>query len=532
MKLCGPAFGLLLAVCPLYAQPGYIDVRDKLDQGWPAALHAQYAHTDQGSMMMPMDLFLSLKTADGKQLSTDLERFGFIPDPDGTATNEPVRFLGVAIHKDTETQKDWVGLTCAACHTGRIRYLGKWFLVEGAPSMLDFDSFYAAVVDAVNRSPVANNYGDLKASLNTRLAYNATTIHAGFARVDAFGQIYNQVSAVALKNGPAGTAAPDAPVSYPLLWDIVQHERVQWNGSAPNLGEGGDGSKLRNIGEVLGVFGQITVPNLAPRHPKFKSSVAYQNVVKIEEWLKDLYSPSWPDTALPPIDAEMRRRGELVYNRQDVHCSECHKLLKDNNKRNRSYPLPIQMTKLTIIQTDPKVTVNFDRTANTRQLKGKHELLYPRTPFRSFKSTDALKDITAYMALGVLAEDRPSLIASLKDSVAMAWNVDKDFDVYKARPLNGIWATAPYLHNGSVPNLDQLLTAPTKRAQAFCLGSLNDFDPDIVGYATPKDAAPGCAAGEFRFDATLPGNRNGGHDYGTSLSADEKSDLIAFLKSL
>jgi hypothetical protein len=532
MKLCGSVLGLLSAVCPLYAQPGPVDLRDKLDQGWSPDLHAQYAHIDQGSMMMPLELFLALKTADGKPLSTDLERFGFVPDPEGTALTEPVRFVGVSTHRDPATKKDWVGLTCAACHTGRIRYQGKWFFVQGAPSMLDFDSFFAATVDAMNRSPVAGNYSDLKTTLNTRLAFNATTVHGGFARVDAFGQIFNQVSAVALKNGPAGAASPDAPVSYPFLWDIAQHERVQWNGSAPNLGVGGDGSKLRNIGEVIGVFGQITIPAKAPRHPKFQSSIAYQNIVKIEEWLKDLYSPSWPDTLLPPIDAEMRRRGELVYNRQDANCAECHKLLKDNNKRNRSYPLPIQMTKLSVVQTDPKVTVNFDRTANTRQLKGKHELLYPRTPFRSFQATDAVRDLTAYMTLGVLAEDRPSLLASLKDAVAMAWNVDKDFDVYKARPLNGIWATAPYLHNGSVPSLDQLLTAPANRAQVFCLGSLNDFDPEAVGFAVPKTAAQPCAEGEFRFDSSISGNRNGGHDYGTNLSAGDKRDLIAFLKSL
>ena len=54
---------------------------------------------------------------------------------------------------------------------------------------------------------------------------------------------------------------------------------------------------------------------------------------------------------------------------------------------------------------------------------------------------------------------------------------------YKARPLNGIWATAPYLHNGSVPNLDALLQPAAKRPLSFSIG-VKTFDPVRVGYLT------------------------------------------------
>jgi hypothetical protein len=83
--------------------------------------------------------------------------------------------------------------------------------------------------------------------------------------------------------------------------------------------------------------------------------------------------------------------------------------------------------------------------------------------------------------------------------------------VYKTRPLNGIWATAPYLHNGSVPNLYQLLKPSAERIAAFDVGS-REFDPVHVGFV----ATPG--AGSFQFRTTddtgkpIPGNSNAGHE--------------------
>ncbi len=88
---------------------------------------------------------------------------------------------------------------------------------------------------------------------------------------------------------------------------------------------------------------------------------------------------------------------------------------------------------------------------------------------------------------------------------------------YKARPLNGIWATAPYLHNGSVPTLYDLLlpASPTPndpkemtyRPKTFYVGS-REFDPKKVGFRTDTNGGSG-----FFFDTTLPSNSNAGHEY-------------------
>jgi hypothetical protein len=94
---------------------------------------------------------------------------------------------------------------------------------------------------------------------------------------------------------------------------------------------------------------------------------------------------------------------------------------------------------------------------------------------------------------------------------------------YKGRPLNGIWATAPYLHNGSVPNLDELLKPPAERVKTFNVGS-REFDPDKVGFRSDQ--------GTLEFDTKLPGNSNAGHDYSREFTADERKQLIEYMKSL
>lgn len=94
---------------------------------------------------------------------------------------------------------------------------------------------------------------------------------------------------------------------------------------------------------------------------------------------------------------------------------------------------------------------------------------------------------------------------------------------YKARPLNGVWATAPYLHNGSVPNLVELLKPPAGRDKTFHVGSI-EFDPERVGFVDDPSFP--------EFDVNIVGNSNAGHDFGTDLSDEEKRQLIEYLKSL
>src|SRR6185436_8801401 len=91
-----------------------------------------------------------------------------------------------------------------------------------------------------------------------------------------------------------------------------------------------------------------------------------------------------------------------------------------------------------------------------------------------------------------------------------------------APSLAGVWARAPFLHNGSVRTMQELLTAPEARAKKFRRGS-RVYDGKEMGYADE---------GAYLFDTTAAGNSNTGHNYGSNLSSNEKRDLIDYLKTL
>ena len=115
----------------------------------------------------------------------------------------------------------------------------------------------------------------------------------------------------------------------------------------------------------------------------------------------------------------------------------------------------------------------------------------------------------------------------LAELEAAGYEPPKEFGVrstgkYWAATLAGVWARSPYLHNGSVRTMQELLTAPAQRAKNFHRGT-QDYDANQMGYAD---------GGAYVFDTTTPGNSNSGHDYGTRLSGEQKRDLMEYLKTL
>jgi hypothetical protein len=99
---------------------------------------------------------------------------------------------------------------------------------------------------------------------------------------------------------------------------------------------------------------------------------------------------------------------------------------------------------------------------------------------------------------------------------------------YVSVPLDGIWARAPYLHNGSVPSLRDLLKLPKDRLQEFWRG-YDLYDPKDVGFDSFSPEAQRIGT---RFDTHDKGNGNGGHIYGTELSQEQKDALVEYMKTL
>ncbi|WP_447973644.1 c-type cytochrome [Nitrospira sp. Kam-Ns4a] len=122
------------------------------------------------------------------------------------------------------------------------------------------------------------------------------------------------------------------------------------------------------------------------------------------------------------------------------------------------------------------------------------------------------------------------LAAKLKRKVGKGYDwqfrLFRTTEGYNNVPLDGLWLRAPYLHNGSVPTLRDLLKKPDDRPKRFCRGN-DEYDWTNVGFVS----TPPCGT-FFLYDTRIPGNGNQGHLDGTDLRDDEKEALLEYLKTL
>ena len=545
-----------------------------LNQNWNATQSYWFYFTTQGSQLMYYDIFVNLEQPGKgkKNLFIDpvhMAKYRYLPqkpawgNPDGL----PIGFV-----KDThvddrgKTVAEYVGFTCAACHTTQINYKGTAMRVDGAPAVSNFvklqKDLEVALRDTLEdkgkfkriaeRILKSKNSGGrrnklkkrLQKTLNFFVTYNkrnATKLEDGYTRVDAVGRIYNQV--IRFTSGNENYVSPDAPVSYPFLWDAPQHDYVQWVGLTSNSGIGAVG---RNTGEVIGVFGKVRPKPYASTAEiilkGFHSTVNVKHLVQFEHMLRSLWSPQWPTNILGPINDEKALRGKKLYQK---HCVQCHKPINRKEKKRRVYA---QMYDYRFIKTDPTEIQNALRSAPTGKLNGA-KMLGSKSVFGP-NAPIAL--MLAQLVAGVLGDNKwdaimasadallggDGLKADKKQGLYMQNTPTEPFNsimAYKARPLNGIWATSPYLHNGSVPTLYDLLLPVNKRPVTFTTGQM-EFDAKKVGHhyyasiaasgSSPDKRAP------FLLDTRLKGNYNTGHEYGTDLSETDRLALIEYLKSL
>ncbi|MEA2568680.1 MAG: hypothetical protein QOI24_681 [Acidobacteriota bacterium] len=574
------------ATTPTPAHTGAPAVPVRLDQGWSAQEAEKFYHTPQGSQLIPYTWFLALEVENGETLFRDnghMDRLGYITEaadpqnnPDGlpvgfaqdSGTSEPMLTAADDIGSPTTPPSTgpagnangstkWLGITCAACHTAELRHGGKSYRIDGGAAMSDHESFAAELsksLEATHRDDakftrfaklvLGASYSDdtaktlrkdvaaYSASLKEAVARNKAPNPYGLARLDAFGAIFNQVVEVALAI-PANHGTCDAPVSYPFLWDAPALDWVQWNGSVNNpLG--------RNVGEVMGVYGNFTFD---PGPKQFSSSVHLRNLDWMEQQLAHLSAPKWPEQDFGAIDAAKADAGKKLYAQT---CVKCHFVRddkgsfpmtpKEENQFGKQFIRTV-MIPVQTIGTDPMMIKNFTRAADPGVLR----------PFLSGKDKDAPK-VAAATLLGVgdggvikraLAEMKPppsqAEIVSMNGFRIPATDPPNPL-AYKARPLDGIWATAPYLHSGAVPNLYQLLLPAKDRVKTFHVGS-REFDPVDVGLSTQP------ADGSFEFNTQLPGNSNAGHEglYYTQIregtanrdfTEAERRALIEYVKTL
>jgi mono/diheme cytochrome c family protein len=201
-------------------------------------------------------------------------------------------------------------------------------------------------------------------------------------------------------------------------------------------------------------------------------------IKRVEDWMEKLPPP----VAFPfPIDKGLAERGQPLYKK---YCAGCHGASGQDFSGE-------QVGKVTPIER-----INTDR-----------------------------KRLDSYTY--TLAVNQSTLYAGYDHRFA---HFRKTFG-YANMPLDGLWLRAPYLHNGSVPTLRDLLEPVAQRPKVFYRG--NDlYDPKNVGFVSTEPAANGRTY--FKYDTSLEGNTNVGHEgpeYGTQLPPDDKAALLEYLKT-
>jgi mono/diheme cytochrome c family protein len=331
------------------------------------------------------------------------------------------------------------------------------------------------------------SYMELLKSLGT--IGTTGTLDGGYGRVDAFGGARNLLF-------PASAQPATAPVCYPYLWGFSDIAFFHYAANTNSILE-------RNIGQALGLGATFD-----STFGTFATSVDIRNTNTLEELAYKIQVPDWPAN-FGAIDAQKAAKGKALYQQ---NCAACHEQFA-------SSPPPDNMPKgswilntypVAEIGTDPNEAKNFPVPVsyNGQQipLPQAIALLVPKIEAAYYKDNNVpASEQTAWNHGRLPAEWRGPL-------------------VYSARPMAGVWATPPYLHNGSVLTLYDLLLPAAQRPAKFFVGS-RTYDPVHLGYVNEKDEQR-----VFEFDTTKSGNSNSGHEYGTRLSEEEKMQLLEFLK--
>lgn len=509
-----------------------------LPQGWDHKTRQQLSFTSFGSRFIPYDWFLALEQPDNTKAFRDnhyMAAMGFIItvadlyNPDG---------LPVGLVRDSDKKHgDYLGMTCALCHTGQVKIHGKRIRIDGGQALIDYTQFEQVVLAALkvtlNNAEKFSRFSQkiiassavtltpevLKTQLQTRIAelekhyaVNATDVPYGYGRLDAFGQIFNAIAAEALAL-PENIRSPNAPTSYPVLWDASHLDVVQWNASAPNKEPG---PLFQNAITALAVYGTVTIPQ---NKRTYQSSIRISNLGDIQKDFYQLVAPKWPAEIAGVLDENKRASGQKLYQQ---HCVACHTLVDPTDKKRK---LRAVLTPYKEVGTDPLVVENFiNHKVKSGILEGEKALVLfgPKIP----AETSPL-DLVTHAATGALLNQPWQTIKAVVKEYRSndAAPEQTIFNSYKARPINGIWASAPYLHNGSVPSIYDLLLPAAQRPATFYAGNI---ELDLVKVGHVYDEAPNTSF----FDTRLPGNSNAGHEYGTQLTDDERWALVEYIKSL
>ncbi|HEY1910702.1 MAG TPA: hypothetical protein VGG73_07270 [Vicinamibacterales bacterium] len=434
-----------------------------------------------GGALPPYWILSALPSICSDRAPNGFAGFGFVVEP---GKDRPI-----GISRRRRLGIDHAGLNCAVCHTGTLRETpdGARRIVLGMPAhQLDLQAFVEFVQDCTldNRLTADAVRGRLPEKGGPSLFERA------LLRVGLVDRLKMQT--LNLRNRIAPILAADVPrwgrgrvdtfnpyKGVQFNWDLTRlpHDELIGASDFPSLWNqkprdgmhlhwDGDNDSVdeRNLSAALGA-GVTPV------------TVDHASLQRVRDWIWTLPPPKYPY----PVDQALAARGATIYQQ---HCRECH---ADNRFRDGV------KAGSRVGMVEPIETIGTDRhrfDSYTFIFASNQVGLYPGSEyqFSHFRKT-----------IG-----------------------------YANHPLDGIWLRGPYLHNGSVPTLRDLLDPPDRRPKLFYRG-YDVFDQRKVGFVSDVAEADGQVF--TRYDTLIGGNGNGGHLYGTTLSDDEKRAIVEYLKT-
>ena len=434
------------------------------------------------------------------------------------AGNDPRYALPLGMSRRNVSGLDVVYLNCAACHTGTYRDapgsqqrwvpgmpahqfdLGAWgkFLTTIPKDQKFTPQRILDQIDAMQNDP---HRLVPKPDLIDRLIFRYYAVYLMRDKLLVLGQRLSFIDNSTWGPGRVDTFnAPKALLNFPMehadakelmgncdfpsVWNQGARKgmHLHWDGNNTSVDE-------RNLSAA---FGTGAYPPILDT----------DRVLRMAKYLETAQPPAYPY----PIDSALAAQGQPIF---EQYCARCH-----------GKPHPP-------FRRQPPDSVECSNTARDAECVG------TVVPIDKI-GTDPSR-LNSYTWL--LAVNQSTLYAGFEKD----WGFDppypqrfhsfKKTDGYANMPLDGIWLRAPYLHNGSVPNLRELLEPSSARTKIFYRG--NDvFDPQNVGFIANIAAQGGREF--FRFDTSQRGNGNQGHEgtaYGTALSANEKRALLEYLKT-
>lgn len=435
-----------------------------------------------GGLLPPEPIFKVLPEICPDLLPGGYESLGFL--------FEEGHELPIGVSRRFRLGVDQVGLNCAVCHAGTVRDTpeAEPRIVLGMPShQLALQDFFRFVLDCTldQRFTPDNVLGEIE-----RSGHGLNPVDAAVYRYVVIPRTREQTlglqqrlellmgdAVTAWGRGRVDTFNPYKGIQF--NWPLDRLPRSELTGASdfPSLWnqEPRDGMWLHWDGNNDSVDERNRSAALGAGVTPV--TIDHERIARVRDWIWTLPAPEYPYA----VDQALASRGEEVYR---AHCQECH---ADHRFKNGvvTGDRVGRVEPLEAVGTDPYRLNSYTQTFAVNQYT-----LYPRSGYRftHFRKTGG----------------------------------------YANHPLDGIWARAPYLHNGSVPTLRDLLEPPEERPERFYRG-YDVFDRERVGFVHDVAAAHGMEFTEL--DTSLPGNDNGGHLWGTDLPPADKDAIVEYMKT-